>query len=287
MLPDGLFRDGDLPGFDDDPGETATFEPDWETHVSAASGGRPSAWHWSDQNDPPPLPDDLFRSDPPVVPPPAPVSPAATPEPMPRPAEMTAAESFGFRQLGAAETGVVSAIPAPVPYRPTPQPDPTAAGPRDRGLRGVMITLIGLVIVALIGGVVWLASSSPGSGTVARVASVTPAATSSSRQTPAPSDPSTVPTTAPVTPTPAVPSVSFPPAGAKTCRDGIAVRGSTSCDFAVNVAAAIPATLAPGGTVVVRAFSPTTNQTYDMTCVRAAYVTCTGGTAATVYVRTA
>jgi hypothetical protein len=63
----------------------------------------------------------------------------------------------------------------------------------------------------------------------------------------------------------------------------VAVNSTTSCGFALNVAAAIPA--GATGSFTVTANSPATNKDYQMACVRGTYTVCTGGVNALVYVK--
>lgn len=83
----------------------------------------------------------------------------------------------------------------------------------------------------------------------------------------------------------ATPSDAFPPAGATLCTGSttVAVNAATSCPFAINVAAAIPA--GASGSFTVTANSPATNKDYQMACVRGTYTVCTGGVNALVYVK--
>lgn len=73
------------------------------------------------------------------------------------------------------------------------------------------------------------------------------------------------------------------PDGDKMCSDSVGAQGTTSCPFALNVAAAIPSDAS--GTYKVEAYSPTTGKSYVMQCVHGEqYTTCTGGVAAVVHV---
>ena len=70
------------------------------------------------------------------------------------------------------------------------------------------------------------------------------------------------------------------PAGSESCGDGVYVEGSTtSCAFGRNVAADYYSS--PGNTF--ESFSPTTGQSYEMTCTGPPPIVCTGGNNATVY----
>lgn len=71
------------------------------------------------------------------------------------------------------------------------------------------------------------------------------------------------------------------PSDARDCGSGIyAKESTTSCAFALNVAKEFFSR--GGGTF--DAFSPTTGQTYTMTCTSAEAVICTGGNDAVVYI---
>lgn len=67
------------------------------------------------------------------------------------------------------------------------------------------------------------------------------------------------------------------------CADNVSVNSVTSCPFALNMRDALIDSGYAEGTYSV--FSPTTGETYDMTCViRTSDVLCTGGNNAAVYV---
>lgn len=298
VLPGDLFRDAEteaaqttairpavpIPDPATDPAATAAYKPDFLQSVSDQSP--PSGPPRLSRPEPevPALPEDLFRG------------PAASP-----PAAAAAAESgsFGFRQFGAPETAaipLVQAAPDPGwsgPAGPgSPESDllpselPSAApGPaRDRTGLILLVILALLVAAAVIGGLLWWNAPSP-----TQPGAVRPA---TSRATAPTTGASTAPSASPATSAPAS-SVSppaspgaFPPAGAKACTGAVAVNSTTSCPFAANVAAALPP-IAEGAQVKVTASSPTTGQTYEMTCRRSGYVTCTGGDSAVVYIKVA
>lgn len=70
------------------------------------------------------------------------------------------------------------------------------------------------------------------------------------------------------------------PADAEDCGSGVYARsGTTSCSFALNVAADYYSV--PGNTFT--SFSPSTGQAYEMSCSGGAPVVCTGGNNAAVY----
>lgn len=74
---------------------------------------------------------------------------------------------------------------------------------------------------------------------------------------------------------------SAPPASGSDCGDGLRAGPNTSCAFAANVRDAYNE--APGAAATIRVFSPTTNQTYTMSCAPAGSgITCSGGNNASV-----
>lgn len=80
------------------------------------------------------------------------------------------------------------------------------------------------------------------------------------------------------------PPSSAPPAGAGSgsdCGGGVRAGPNTSCAFALNVAAEYRAT---GGGTRISVHSPTTGQTYRMTCSTGSPNVCTGGNNASVYI---
>jgi peptidoglycan hydrolase-like protein with peptidoglycan-binding domain len=68
----------------------------------------------------------------------------------------------------------------------------------------------------------------------------------------------------------------------KTCGDGLFVSPSTSCEFARNVRAEY--FRVPGEEIEIEVFSPVTNKTYTMACIRTGddVITCRGGNNAVV-----
>ncbi len=300
-LPEGLFRD-DTASPPTPAAETTTpFTPDFVVppHPLGLAAQPPAA---------PELPPDLFRED--ASPAPEDVFTAAH-----DPVFDTATGSFGFRQLGAAETAAIPVTRAAVPLAaplPSAAAAPAAVPPAPigrsetdllpserslelpdpvRGRSGVVLLAILalLVVTALIGGLLWWNSGTPPTaGTVATGRTSATPSRSATASAPAsasegqPSAATSSTTSAPV-PSPSG-TVAFPPARAKECTNGVAVNEATSCPFALVVAAELP-TLAEGETTTISATSPTTGQKYQMTCRRAGYVTCTGGTNAVVYVK--
>jgi hypothetical protein len=252
--------------------------------MSAEPRTAPAAPAWD--LDRPAIPDDLYR----------------------RPAEepLTAPDGELFRPLGAKadpEATAVRPLPPPLmpapawqyrpgtpeadllpserPYVPLPPPPPRPARANLAGSRGVIILLVLLVIAAIAGGILWFTGGgSPTAGSsLSKSASVTSSASASKA-----SGTSSKAQSATVTPT-AVPSDAFPPVGAALCSGSttVAVNSATSCGFALNVAAAIPADAS--GSFTVTANSPATNKDYQMACVRGTYTVCTGGVNALVYVK--
>jgi hypothetical protein len=171
-------------------------------------------------------------------------------------------------------------LPSERPYTPLPTSRP--AHGNFSGARGAIILLALLVIAAIIGGVLWFTgggSPTAGSGATSK----SPSASTSASGSKASGTPSKV-QSATVTPS-ATPSDAFPPSGATLCSGSttVAVNPTTSCPFALNVAAAIPADAS--GSFTVTANSPATNKDYQMACLRGTYTVCTGGVNALVYVK--
>lgn len=188
----------------------------------------------------------------------------------------------------------VTPTPTPMGYAPTPaHPMPVSnyvipaepGGPK-RGtavLAGVVAGLAVAIIAMVAFGAVALRDDAS-AGQPADAGGVT-AAPSTAERMPE-TEPSVVTVTAPrpaETTVPPTRAAAWPPAGASLCSSSLAVNDATSCSFAANVASAYYAK----GAGVVQAYSPVTQQWYDMTCqaVTANVVRCTGGTNAVVYVR--
>ncbi|HEY7152311.1 MAG TPA: hypothetical protein VH391_11585 [Solirubrobacterales bacterium] len=77
-------------------------------------------------------------------------------------------------------------------------------------------------------------------------------------------------------------SAASPPSGSSSCGGDLSVGPNTSCSFAVNVRDAYEKS--GGGNVIVKAFSPATNVTYEMACGSTGnQVVCTGGNNASVF----
>jgi len=172
-------------------------------------------------------------------------------------------------------------LPSERPYTPLP-PTSRPAHANVSGARGAIILLALLVIAAIIGGVLWFTgggSPTAGSGATSK----SPSASTSASGSKASGTPSKA-QSATVTPS-ATPSDAFPPSGATLCSGSttVAVNATTSCPFALNVAAAIPADAS--GSFTVTANSPATNKDYQMACLRGTYTVCTGGVNALVYVK--
>lgn len=244
----------------------------------------------------PALPDDLFRSleDEPLV----------VEHPGPR-----AGDEIYRRPDPAAPTDpdptVVRPVPAPVPlarpaprtYAPgTPEADllpserayvvPAPVGPSRAnlsGARGVMILLGVLVLIAVMGGILWFSGGgTPSSSSGATTSKAVSSAASSGRSSGSASAPASA--TSPKSPT-GTPADAFPPVGSNLCQGSttVAVNSTTSCEFATNVAGAIPS--GASGTFVVTATSPVTQKAYEMICVKGTYTVCTGGVNAMVFVK--
>lgn len=72
------------------------------------------------------------------------------------------------------------------------------------------------------------------------------------------------------------------PASVKHCSGSVGAGGATSCEFAQNVAEAVPR--GADSDVAVRAKSPVTGKSYEMTCKAGPVMVCRGGNNAEVYV---
>lgn len=242
----------------------------------------------------PALPDDLFRApEPDPYPPTPPVGAPA--DDLYRRAEPAVPRDEDPTTVRAQPRSTYEQPPAPgrLPYAPgTPEADllpaerpysvPAPVGPARAnfsGARGVMILLGLLILAAILGGYLWFAGGSAPSATSTTAAGKTTSAAASSTK------PSTsASASAPKTPT-GTPIDAFPPAGSTLCTGStsVAVNSTTSCEFALNVAAAIPASAT--GTFTVTATSPVTQKQYEMSCVKGTYTVCTGGVNAIVFVK--
>lgn len=157
--------------------------------------------------------------------------------------------------------------PASAPPRtPTPPSAPHRAPtppsrPRRIGGIVVLIVVLAVAVAAAVAGVFALGGSGQQTQPTPTAAGATP--------TP--------------TPTHARSTIALPDGAAKACSPDVAVNSTTSCPFAQNVAAAVWAA-GPMEPLRVRAHSPVTNRTYDLTCTRGEWIRCTGGTNAIVYV---
>lgn len=160
--------------------------------------------------------------------------------------------------------------------------------------------LLGVVIVALLGGLGYFAvtqltgsnavpaATAPPQATPAAPPAVTPSAKPTASAT---TSAATTPTTTGASSTTAQSPVSVP-ASAKSCRPAMqtaefsssAVTGATSCPFAEEVRIAYLQQPERDASVSVRAWSPTTGEWYTMSCAGGDVVRCTGGDGATVYV---
>ena len=235
--------------------------------------------------DRPAIPDDLFRQ-------PAEEAPATPDDEL-------------FRRSDATTDPEVTAVrPVPPPMMPSPAwathpgtpeadllpserlyaPVPPSRTPPARGnfsgSRGVIILLAILVIAAIAGGVLWFS----GGGAPTSGPTHSPSATKASGSASTAGGTSSGAQSATTTPS-ATPSDAFPPNGATLCSGSttVAVNSTASCEFALNVAAAIPA--GSSGSFTVTANSPVTQKDYQMACVRGTYTVCTGGVNAVVYVK--
>lgn len=278
-----------------EPPVAALFCPSCGTRIVAEPDAATPKVAWDTSR--PALPDDLFRSpedEPLVVEHPG---PQAGYEVYRRPDPVAPRDD---------DPTLVRPVPAPPPpsrpvprtYAPgTPEADllpserrpyvvPAPVGPSRAnlsGARGVMILLGVLVLIAVMGGILWFTGGgAPASSSGAATSKSASGAASSAKASGSASGSASA--TAPKTPT-GTPADAFPPAGSTLCQGSstVAVNSTTSCEFATNVVAAIPA--GASGTFVVKAISPVTQKEYEMTCVKGTYTVCSGGTNAVVFVK--
>ncbi len=244
----------------------------------------------------PALPDDLFRA--PDAEPTQPtehLSPRVGDDPFRRPDPGDVADQDKTVVRPTPQIAYVPPSPPGRPYAPgTPEADllpaerpytvPPPVGPARAnfsGARGVMILLGLLVLAAIVGGALWFSGGGTPSAPSATTAGTSPSAGTSSKG----GGSASASPTAPKTPS-GTPIDAFPPADSTLCGSSttVAVNSTTSCEFALNVAGAIPATAS--GTFTVTATSPVTQKEYQMSCVKGTYIVCTGGVNAIVYVKT-
>ena len=253
--------------------------------MSVETAAVPSEPAWD--IDRPAIPDDLFRQ-------PAEES-SATPddELFRRPEATTDPEATAVRPVPpllmpspawALRPGTPEAdlLPSERPYMPVPPPASRPARGNFSGSRGVIILLVLLILAAIAGGVLWFT----GGGAPTSHSQMTTLPTTTKASDPAGQSSGTPSAAESATTTPsATPSDAFPPNGATLCPGSttVAVNAATSCQFALNVAAAIPA--GSSGSFSVTANSPVTQKDYQMACLRGTYTVCTGGVNALVYVK--
>ncbi len=277
-----------------EPPEGALFCPSCGERVTPKADAPAQQASWDMTR--PAIPEDLFRrpadeqaaapANPMPVPPAAPGG-SADPAPVPPPPPWgAAADPDATVVRPAVQPPMASAVPL---YQPgTPEADllpserqyvaPLPPAPRQprqgNGVRGVIILLVLLVLAAVVGGVIWFTGG--GSPTAGSGPSRTTSASASAAASTPPG--SSLPPSPP-------PSDAFPPSGASLCSGSttVAVNAATSCEFAMNVAAAIPA--GSTGSFTVTATSPVTQKDYQMSCVRGTYTVCSGGVNALVYVK--
>lgn len=264
-----------------EPPEGALFCPSCGERVPKADApAQQASWDMTR----PAIPEDLFRR---PVDEQAAAAPA-NPMPVPPATRWGAADPDATVVRPAGQPPMASAAPL---YQPgTPEADllpserqyvaplpPAPMQPRQgNGVRGVIILLVLLLAAAVVGGLIWFTGGgSPRAGS--GPSRTTSASVSASRAASTPQG-SSLPPSPP-------PSDVFPPSGASLCSGSttVAVNAATSCEFAMNVAAAIPA--GSTGSFTVTATSPVTQKDYQMSCVRGTYTVCSGGVNALVYVK--
>jgi zinc-ribbon domain len=267
-----------------EPPDGALFCPSCGARMSVRPEAVASQPAWD--TDRPAIPDDLFRvpvEEPLATPddelfrPPSTGADSEATAVRPVPLPTMASPAWTYRP-GTPEADL---LPSERPYLLPPPPVARPAHGNFSGSRGVVILLAILVIAAIAGGVLWFTGG--GSPSTGPRPTTSASATASASGGKASGTPSKV-QSATVTPS-ATPSDAFPPSGAALCSGSttVAVNATTSCPFALNVAAAIPA--GSTGSFAVTANSPATNKDYQMACVRGTYTVCTGGVNALVYVK--
>ena len=188
-------------------------------------------------------------------------------------------------------------VPAWQPGGPGgPSSGGTGRGPEhDRTRIALIGTLIGVALAVVVGAIMLFRPTGGQVTGTPSVASVSPTAQTTSEPTvtvtvtlppttaaSAPPTTSPAPTTTSAAPTPSA-QLAWPPDGTSLCDDSTAVNQVTSCAFA-GVMHNVWVTFGPGTYLVD---SPTTGQTYTMSCETAApgVGRCFGGNNALVYVR--
>ncbi|NLT29407.1 MAG: serine/threonine protein kinase [Propionibacterium sp.] len=188
---------------------------------------------------------------------------------------------------------------APAPGRPPVGPMGAPPAPRKRRAPLVIGIVAGLVLVlGGLGAFLFLTRPWSGDDVVATpmhspaetpTPTAEPTPTEAAETTPAeqPTREAPPPTTtqpAPPTTSAPPPAPAWPPAGTTTCSDYVAVNEVTSCSFAFNV---VNSYYEQGEPRVVEAWSPVTEQWYEMTCEvqQASIIRCTGGNNAVLYFR--
>ena len=135
-------------------------------------------------------------------------------------------------------------------------------------------------------------SPAPLPSATATQASPTP--TTEEGSTDVPTSPTPAPWTQTPTPTTSAPTSPSPtstqkqraklPGGVKTCSQTVGASRSTTCPFALNVAAAVSSKGKPKGSFTVDAYSKATKKDYVMRCNGGDVTVCRGGKRAVVYI---
>lgn len=181
--------------------------------------------------------------------------------------------------------------PPPTPASPTEPPRPGPHSPKPHDRRWVLVIVLVLILTFLVLGIVvwWMLGGSMTRKEAGSAVNGSPSGSSSLLGNPRVSGPtdagqpsSQEPSRLQSTPASSPSSAASLPDSVTHCTASVGAGGATSCDFAQNVAAAIPA--GSNGDAVVRAASPVTGKTYTMTCKAGSVVVCRGGNDAEVYV---
>ncbi|AFV91069.1 Serine/threonine protein kinase [Acidipropionibacterium acidipropionici ATCC 4875] len=166
------------------------------------------------------------------------------------------------------QAGQMSQPGQPAPMMAAQQPGGGGSGEPKKGGRRWLPLIIAVVAVAVVLGIVFSPIGFGGKkGDEAGGTHSASSSASSQRPSESASTDSPTPTLEPTT------AVALP-VGAKACTPTVAVGGkNTSCPFAQNVAAAIPAD--HGDRFDVTAYSPATQKAYTLSCTSGQYVLCT------------
>ncbi|KNX38767.1 hypothetical protein [Luteipulveratus halotolerans] len=180
----------------------------------------------------------------------------------------------------------------------------TEEQPRHRGGILAPIAVIALSVIALSAAFLFTRgggddqAQSPAPLPSATATQPSPTPTTEEGSTDVPTSPTPAPWTQTPTPTPSTstsaPTTQSPtstktqraklPGGVKTCSQTVGASRSTTCPFALNVAAAVSSKNKPKGSFTVNAYSNATKKDYVMRCNGGDVTVCRGGKRAVVYI---